>query len=314
MSELREQARGRWHGILPALGIPPQVLTGQHGPCPFCGGKDRWRFDDQDGRGTWFCTHCGAGDGVALVMRAMGVEFQEAAKMIEAEVGSAPVGKAAAGKPDEAKARKAKNDIWIAAAALGGYADPVTIYLHARGIFVQPPPALRCHPHLRYQDGLEGAPSFHPAMIAMVTGADGKAVTLHRTYLTADGRKADVPKPKKVMPGGGSMAGKAPAIRLMPISDGVLGVAEGIENALSAALIHGVPCWALVSSGLMKTWEPPPEVTAVWIFGDNDPHYAGLAAASALAHRLSRDGRQVMLTMPERAGEDWNLVLLRERP
>ncbi|MDI5829610.1 hypothetical protein MJN51_36035, partial [Salmonella enterica subsp. enterica serovar Kentucky] len=35
----------------------------RHAPCPACGGKDRFRFDD-NGRGSFICNQCGAGDGL----------------------------------------------------------------------------------------------------------------------------------------------------------------------------------------------------------------------------------------------------------
>ncbi|EMK7756456.1 primase-helicase zinc-binding domain-containing protein, partial [Yersinia enterocolitica] len=46
------QARGKWDFILDALAISHSK---QHSPCPACGGKDRFRFDDRQGAGTWFC-------------------------------------------------------------------------------------------------------------------------------------------------------------------------------------------------------------------------------------------------------------------
>ena len=38
-----DRARGRWREILPRLGLEPQFLVKKHGPCPLCGGKDRFR-------------------------------------------------------------------------------------------------------------------------------------------------------------------------------------------------------------------------------------------------------------------------------
>ncbi len=64
-------ALGHWPRILPALGI--QVLKNRHQPCPVCGGSDRFRFDDREGRGTWYCNQCGAGDGLKLVEKVFGV-------------------------------------------------------------------------------------------------------------------------------------------------------------------------------------------------------------------------------------------------
>ena len=47
----------RWAGgagSSPSLGVPAKALTNRHGPCPICGGKDRFRFDDKGGRGTGY--------------------------------------------------------------------------------------------------------------------------------------------------------------------------------------------------------------------------------------------------------------------
>ncbi|EKW84844.1 zinc-binding domain of primase-helicase family protein, partial [Escherichia coli 97.0007] len=66
VSQAEKAARGHWSRILPALGV--NVLKNRHQPCPVCAGKDRFRFDDQEGRGTWFCNQCGAGDGLGMVL------------------------------------------------------------------------------------------------------------------------------------------------------------------------------------------------------------------------------------------------------
>src|SRR5690348_13963485 len=55
-----DRARGRWREILPCLGVETRYLTNKHGPCPLCGGKDRFRFDDKNGDGTYYCNQCGA--------------------------------------------------------------------------------------------------------------------------------------------------------------------------------------------------------------------------------------------------------------
>jgi len=62
--DVRQIAQGRWKSILTALGADEKTLSGKHTACPLCGGKDRFRFDDKEGRGTYFCSGCGAGDGV----------------------------------------------------------------------------------------------------------------------------------------------------------------------------------------------------------------------------------------------------------
>lgn len=64
VKETIQMANGRWTQVLSNLGIQIDV-NGKHSPCPAYGGKDRFRFDDIDGRGTWFCNQCepSSGDG-----------------------------------------------------------------------------------------------------------------------------------------------------------------------------------------------------------------------------------------------------------
>ena len=50
---IRAAARGQWWQIHAALGIPPETLTDRHQPCPCCGGRDRFRYDDKDGSGSF---------------------------------------------------------------------------------------------------------------------------------------------------------------------------------------------------------------------------------------------------------------------
>jgi putative DNA primase/helicase len=140
--------------------------------------------------------------------------------------------------------------------------------------------------------------------IAMVTGPDGAPSILHRTYLTVDGHKAPVIEPRRLMPG---TFAKGAAIRLAPAGD-ALGIAEGIETALSASALFGMPCWAAVNAGMLAAWQPPSEAKRIIIFGDNDSNYAGQAAAYALARRLRSDECVVEVQIPAEVGSDWNDV------
>lgn len=88
VTETVKQACGHWPRILPALGV--KVMKNRHQACPVCGGSDRFRFDDKEGRGTWFCNQCGAGDGLKLVEKVFGVTASEAAGKVEAVTGNLP--------------------------------------------------------------------------------------------------------------------------------------------------------------------------------------------------------------------------------
>ena len=71
---VHDAARGRWSEILAGLGVEPAHLQDKHGPCPGCAGVDRFRFDNQEDRGTWICSQGGggevAGDGFDLLLHA----------------------------------------------------------------------------------------------------------------------------------------------------------------------------------------------------------------------------------------------------
>ncbi|EOU9512382.1 primase-helicase zinc-binding domain-containing protein [Cronobacter dublinensis] len=88
VTETVKQACGHWPRILPALGV--KVIKNRHQACPVCGGSDRFRFDDKEGRGTWFCNQCGAGDGLKLVEKVFGVKPAEAARKVDAVTGNLP--------------------------------------------------------------------------------------------------------------------------------------------------------------------------------------------------------------------------------
>ena len=95
MKKVTEHAQGQWPRILGALaGLSPDQLTDKHQACPLCGGKDRYRFDDKDGNGSWFCNKCGgkhqsggAGNGMELLMRRKGWDYQTAATEVERFLG-----------------------------------------------------------------------------------------------------------------------------------------------------------------------------------------------------------------------------------
>lgn len=87
--EVTASAAGHWPEILQALGADLPRTSGMHGPCPACGGKDRFRFDDNE-RGSHICNQCGAGDGLELVSKMQNCDVTTAARTI-AEVLSVPL-------------------------------------------------------------------------------------------------------------------------------------------------------------------------------------------------------------------------------
>lgn len=84
--DVRAAALNGWKSILMKLGAGAEQLTGAHSRCPGCGGRDRFRFDDKDGKGTFLCSQGGggilAGDGIDLVAHMKGVEWKEAISLV----------------------------------------------------------------------------------------------------------------------------------------------------------------------------------------------------------------------------------------
>ncbi len=307
-----DRARGRWPGILTAIGISSKSLRNRHGPCPICGGKDRFRFDDKGGNGTWICNQCGAGKGVRLVELFLKTDFKGAAQEIEKHIDAAPVMATSTGQRDtDGAQREQMISLWKRAKPIT-LDDPAGIYLHRRLGLTEFPPSLRQVTDERYSDR-NSRPSWHPAMVARVDPTDaawgaGERAALHRTYLTPDGYKAEVESPRKMM---GPMPTGA-AVRLFTHAD-VLGIAEGIETAFAASILFSVPVWAALTADLLQAWEPPPGVSTVMIFGDNDDSLTGHAVAYTLGRRLKAKGLTAVVEVPQRSGTDWNDVLLSQR-
>jgi len=180
------------------------------------------------------------------------------------------------------------------------------VYLERRGLIVPNTDALRFVPKLDYwHDGI--FVGTFPAMLAAVTDAEGALVNVHRTYLSADGRKADVPTVKKLCQSAGAMVGASIKIG-QPVArpDGRLGlaVAEGIETAIAAGILSGVPTWSCVSAHGMGAFSPPPGVHHLYVMGDNDESGTGQKAATGLAARAASMGLLARVLLPEARG-DW---------
>lgn len=299
----RDVAKGKWHAILPEFGIDPRHLVNKHGPCPACGGNDRFRFDNKEGTGSYFCGQCGSGDGFKLIEMVTGQSFSDIAKRIDEICQNTEI------KPEQPKRRgnprRKLHNVGKRLQRLSQH-DPVADYLRNRGIQGITGYALRLHPNLAYYESDEfDEPRIvgqFPAMVAKVENVRGKTESFHITYLTKDGQKADVPIQKRVLPPINTINGCA--IRLAPVAEHIA-VTEGIESALAVMEGEGLPCWACVSAHGIESFEPPEEVKRVSIYADNDASFTGQAAAYALAKRLHRNGLQVDVYVTGEIGDDY---------
>lgn len=84
---VRKHAQGNWQFVLNRLGY--SFAGGKHEPCPHCGGKDRFRFDDNNitkGDGGWICSQGGngtvGGDGLSFLIDHVGMSASDAVKKV----------------------------------------------------------------------------------------------------------------------------------------------------------------------------------------------------------------------------------------
>jgi putative DNA primase/helicase len=289
-----ERAAGRWREILPQLGIASSFLTNKHGPCPLCGGKDRFRFDDRDGTGSYYCNQCGPGPGLMLIRKLKKWDHATACRAVDEIIGPEPPPRR---EPEKISRRRENSGESILAQATDS--SIALRYLEGRGLSIFPA-VLQGIRSLAYVENDRFLGNF-PAMVAPVVGPDGKLRSVHRTYLD------DVPKRKKLL----SPVGAGAAIRLFEHTD-ELGIAEGIETAIAAHELFGVPTCAAISTAIMESFEPPASVHRLIIFGDHDANFAGQKAAYTLAHRLHRD-LTIEVKIPDGPGTDWLDVLCARR-
>lgn len=293
-----DTARGKWFGILSSLGVDQSFLKNKQGPCPICGGKDRFRFDDKEGNGTWFCNKCGSGTGIYLVMKLRNCEYKDACKAIDEVSGKASMKTINRGKKDD----RSRIDKEITNSRMTVEGDEVSSYLSARGLIT--PQKLKTHPAMMYyEDGV--ALGKYPAMLSRIYDKNDNLAGLHVTYLQGES-KAPVPSPRKMLKYTETMKGGA--VRLFPRAE-KLAVAEGIESAIAYHIITGIPCWATTSAQMLSSFEPPDGVKTIVIAGDADENYVGQHHAYALADLLSRKGFKVEVHIPSALGNDWCDVL-----
>ncbi|MGY5392777.1 primase-helicase zinc-binding domain-containing protein [Acinetobacter sp. NigerLNRRAM0016] len=66
VEDIKHAAQGKWADLIfPSFGI--EVQRKKKTPCPACGGRDRFWYDDKNGNGDYFCQQCGPGDGLSLI-------------------------------------------------------------------------------------------------------------------------------------------------------------------------------------------------------------------------------------------------------
>lgn len=173
-------------------------------------------------------------------------------------------------------------------------------YLLARGCALPPNDGdLRFHPALKHPVSNHVG----PALVALVTHAKTRSMlSLHRTWIRPDGRKAECDPPRMLLGGHQKQHG---VVRLWPdecVSTG-LAVCEGIETGLSVAHDYR-PVWSCIDAGNLGKLPALSGIETLVIAADHDA--AGMKAATTCADRWCAAGVDVRLIAPDAESCDWN--------
>lgn len=275
------------------------------GPCPQCGGRDRFGINTR--KQVFNCRHCGAkGDVLALVQWLDRVNFAEAVATLSGDVVKrrqvTEQPKPPPASPDEYEQRQAQKAGWMWSRRRPITGSPVETYLRQARRHSGPLPAT-----LAYL--APAKPEHHPAMIAAfgvpdepepgILGEPRGVASVHLTLLEADGSgKADVEHQKLII---GRPLGRP--IVLAPAND-LLGltITEGIEDALSVHAATGLGAWAASAAPFLPALADtvPDYIEAVHVVVDDD--CAGRKHALNLVDRLRARGFEVfprLLRSPE---------------
>lgn len=249
--------------------------------------------------------HCFAGCDQQAVIAA--VRYTLASALSGGPLDRESTARAKDGSEDWVRARA--QALWDEAHALQG--SPAAAYLEARGIFT-PCAQLRYHPCTPVRIG--GRLARRPAMIARISDECG-TLAIQRCFLDLPRSKLSMDlKPARRMlgrPGAG-------AVRLFAHGE-VLGLAEGIETALAASVLLGMPVWAVLGSARFARVRVPANVARIVLLPDADQAGVQAARRARDAFRAERQdnralggrvgARDARIVMPWHGLNDWNDVL-----
>lgn len=243
-------------GVIDGRGVKLRGKIERVGPCPRCGGCDRFAISIRKQK--WNCRGCRkGGDLIALIMFLDSCTFREACAILTGEKLSGGPGKAL--RPahreqhpnaDDYERRQHEMASWLWRRRRPIEGTPADRYLrHARGIACRLPPTLgflppsgNYPPSLIAAFGMVG--ETEPGVLDVLRDVDA----VHITRLLPDGSDRERSDKSKTMIGRslGSPLVLAPPNDLLGLA-----VTEGIEDALALHQALGMGAWAAGAAGRM---------------------------------------------------------------
>jgi putative DNA primase/helicase len=284
--------------IAAALGEARREGRGWRTRCPIHGGDSLTLADGDGGK---LLVKCWAGCNIAEIL----------AELRELGLGHGAAGEAPQPDPEAARRRAEKDaaeqrrktglarDMWRSASPADGTIAERYLRYRLPGLGEIPPTIRYLPPGSPYASHPDG--NGWPVMIAAVK-REGEAgiVAVSRTWIAMDGRgKASLRPPRKFT---GSVAGGA--VRLAPVAETLI-VAEGVETTLATMIATGLPAWAALSAGGIRSLVLPATVRTVIVAADNDAAGTGECAARDAADRWLAEGRRVRIALPPEPGTDF---------
>lgn len=299
VSDVAAAACGHWPELLAGIGIDVP-RRGKHGPCPACGGRDRFRLDDKGGRGTWICNQCGSGDGLDLVCRVLSTTPKAAAELLAPLVGLSAGGLDPAERERIQRQQQAKTEqerqraeqqrqkaARRAADIMADTGQGESPYLERKGF----------GSHLSAVNRTlirEGGENFHAGSLVVALTDEGGAL-VNVQLIRADGSKRYL--------AGGQKAGAYHRID----GGGLVAVVEGYATGLSVHLAIGATVYCAMDAGnlhavaaIARRQHPKARIL---LCGDNDEHTQGNPGKTKAEQAATAVGGLVAL--PPVAG-DWN--------
>lgn len=284
-----EQYQGAWRQTLEGYGC--HLPSGRHhGPCPVCGGKDRFRFDDKDGRGTWFCSQCEpqSGGGLLLLSRFLGKPVIDVAKELIGDTSTRSVAPKRFIPINDDEARKAAHAAAKKAAKM--LVDSAVMANH------------------EYMDkkGLSGEwltnsqPMYSAKNDAIIKSGELLLVPAYKSgelvnvqKITNDGIKRPIT--------GGDMQG---VYHKFDGKQNAIGICEGFATGVTVSRMTGYTVYCAFNTGNLAevgryVREQNPSARIVF-FADNDDNQAGISAAESAAIPVSG-----LIALPPELG-DWD--------